>query len=30
MESGIKCDKVSINLNDPARDDRHLESYVFS
>ena len=29
-ESGIKCDKVSINLNDPARDDRYLKRYVFS
>ena len=28
--SGIKCDKVSINLNDPARGDCHLKMYVFS
>ena len=25
MEGGIKYDKVSINLNDPAGDDRHLK-----
>ena len=29
MKSGVKCDKVSINLNDPARDARHLKRYVF-
>ena len=29
-KSGIKCDKVSIKLNDPARDARHLKRYVFS
>ena len=28
--SGIKCDKVSINLNDPARDAHHMRWYVFS
>ena len=27
--SGIKCGSVSINLNDPARDARHLKRYVF-
>ena len=30
MESEIKCDKASINLNDPVRADRHLKRYVFS
>lgn len=29
MKSGDKCDKVSINLNDPTRDARHLKRYVF-
>ena len=30
MKSGVKCDNVSINLNDPARDARHLKRYVCS
>ena len=28
MESEIKCDKVSINLNDPARDDLFIEAKI--
>ena len=30
MKSGVKYEKISINLNDPARDARHLKRYVFS
>ena len=29
MLSGIKCDKLRINLNDLARDARHLKRYAF-
>ena len=30
MLSGVKCDKMRINLNDLARDARHLKRYVFA
>ena len=30
MKSEVKCDKVRINLNDPASAARHLKRYVFS
>ena len=30
MKRGVKCDKVSINFNDPARDACHVKRDVFS